>query len=261
MDAAEDDPFLGPRMATDPSPFPAKDLRLVGKHVLLEGLTDEDVPQLWENLDNVVFSFLPILKHSDPEDLGKALQDVRDKGMVLYAVKTTGASNDLDSSKSYSEVVGMLAFLSIQPENRAIEIGAIAFGPKLRRTVAGTEALFLIIQYAFGEAEVPLSPPYRRVVWECNARNESSRRAAERLGFVYEGTFRKHMIYHGFSRDTAWLSMLDDEWESGVKDGFKKWLDASNFDAQGRQLMRMEDCRSSCKTTDAQPRINEVSRR
>ena len=53
---------------------------------------------------------------------------------------------------------------------------------------------------------------YRRVEWKCDALNARSRRAAERLGFRFEGIFRKHLIVKGRNRDTAWYAMLDDEW-------------------------------------------------
>ena len=52
----------------------------------------------------------------------------------------------------------------------------------------------------------------RRVEWKCDALNARSRAAAERLGFTFEGVFRQHMIIKGRNRDTAWYSMLDDEW-------------------------------------------------
>jgi RimJ/RimL family protein N-acetyltransferase len=76
---------------------------------------------------------------------------------------------------------------------------------------------------------------YRRYEWKCDALNEPSRRAALRLGFKYEGTFRQHMIVKGRNRDTAWYSMLDSEWPER-KLAFERWLDPANFDAKGRQI-------------------------
>ena len=72
-----------------------------------------------------------------------------------------------------------------------IEIGHIVLGRSLRRTAAATEAIFLLARHAFDELG------YRRLEWKCDARNEPSRRAAERFGFRYEGTFRAHMIVKG----------------------------------------------------------------
>jgi hypothetical protein len=60
-----------------------------------------------------------------------------------------------------------------------------------------------------------------------------------RLGFRYEGIFRQHMIMKGQNRDTAWFSMLDREWP-GRKSAFEKWLEPSNFDAEGKQMAPLE---------------------
>jgi hypothetical protein len=75
---------------------------------------------------------------------------------------------------------------------------------------------------------------YRRYEWKCNGENLASRRAAERLGFTFEGIFRQHLVVKGRNRDTAWYSMLDGEWPVR-KRAFEAWLDSSNFDAKGRQ--------------------------
>jgi len=52
---------------------------------------------------------------------------------------------------------------------------------------------------------------YRRVEWKCDSRNERSRRAALRTGFLLEGIQAQHMIGQGRSRDTAWFRILDHE--------------------------------------------------
>ena len=75
---------------------------------------------------------------------------------------------------------------------------------------------------------------YRRYEWKCDALNAPSRRAAERLGFSYEGTFRQATIYKHRNRDTAWFSVLDSEWPAR-RAAFEAWLAPENFDAAGRQ--------------------------
>ena len=95
--------------------------------------------------------------------------------------------------------------------------------------------MYLLMQYAFELG-------YRRYEWKCNALNHPSRRAGARLGFTFEGVFRQHMIIKGRNRDTAWYSMLDTEWPP-MKAAFERWLDPRNFDADGRQRVRLEDCR------------------
>jgi len=76
--------------------------------------------------------------------------------------------------------------------------------------------------------------------------NAASRRAAERLGFVYEGTFRRHMIVQGRNRDTMWYSIVDEEWKV-VRAALERWLDASNFDTEGRQRRTLEAAREEAR--------------
>ena len=124
--------------------------------------------------------------------------------------------------------VGYFTLMRINPEMRVIEVGHVLYSPTLQRTLLGTEAQYLLARYAFETLG------YRRYEWKCNALNEASRRAALRYGFVYEGTFRQHLIAKGRNRDDAWFSMLDSEWPAR-KAAFERWLDPANFDAQGRQ--------------------------
>jgi RimJ/RimL family protein N-acetyltransferase len=123
--------------------------------------------------------------------------------------------------------LGFLTLLAIKPDMRVIEVGFVTFGRALQRTALSTEAQYLL-------AEATFALGYRRYEWKCNALNAPSRAAAERLGFTFEGIFRQHMIVKGRNRDTAWYSMLDSEWPARRRD-FERWLDPSNFDADGRQ--------------------------
>lgn len=132
--------------------------------------------------------------------------------------------------------VGLAAYLRIEPAVGVIEIGHLAFSPRLQRTPAATEALFLLIRRAFDELG------YRRVEWKCDSLNAPSYRAAERLGFRYEGLFRQATIYKGRNRDTAWFSIIDTEWDA-VKTGFERWLDPANFDDGGRQRATLQTLR------------------
>jgi RimJ/RimL family protein N-acetyltransferase len=124
---------------------------------------------------------------------------------------------------------GQATYMRIAPEHGTIEIGNIWFGPRLQRTAAATEAIYLLAREAFETLG------FRRLEWKCNALNAPSRRAAERFGFTFEGVFRRHLIVKGRNRDTAWYSILDTEWPA-LEARFEAWLDPSNFDPDGRQL-------------------------
>lgn len=128
-----------------------------------------------------------------------------------------------------ARAVGYASYMRIEPAHRVIEVGGILFTPLLQRTRGATEAMYLMARHVFEDLG------YRRYEWKCDSQNEPSRRAASRLGFVFEGIFRRHMIVKGRNRDTAWYSMLDSEWPAR-KAAFERWLDPANFDASGRQL-------------------------
>jgi len=123
---------------------------------------------------------------------------------------------------------GLVSFLRIDRLNGVVEIGHSSYAPSIQRTRATTEAAYLLPRRAFDELG------YRRFEWKCHALNERSRRAAERFGFTYEGTFRQHMVYKGRNRDTAWFSIVDAEWPA-IRAEFERWLDPANFDEDGRQ--------------------------
>lgn len=134
------------------------------------------------------------------------------------------AISDLETSK----VVGIASYLRIEPKVGVIETGHLHYSPLLQRRPAATEAMFLLMQRVFSELG------YRRCEWKCDALNAPSRRAAERLGFRFEGIFRQATIYKGRNRDTAWYSILDQEWPS-LERAYLQWLDPKNFDEGGRQ--------------------------
>jgi RimJ/RimL family protein N-acetyltransferase len=128
--------------------------------------------------------------------------------------------------------VGYLTLMRINPIHRVIEVGHVLYSPALQRTPLGTETQYLLARYVFETLG------YRRYEWKCNSLNAPSRRAALRYGFVYEGTFRQHMIAKGHNRDDAWFSMLDSEWQAR-KRNFERWLSPDNFDAQGVQKISL----------------------
>jgi RimJ/RimL family protein N-acetyltransferase len=130
--------------------------------------------------------------------------------------------------RASGKACGMASYLNIVPKNGSIEIGHIWFAPKLQRTTAATEALYLMIRHAMDDLG------YRRMEWKCNALNEASRSAARRLGFRFEGIFYRHMIIKGRNRDTAWYSIIDSEWPA-IRANPQAWLAPENFDAQGKQ--------------------------
>lgn len=142
---------------------------------------------------------------------------------VFYAVV------DIETNRA----IGVASYLRIDPTNRVIEVGNISFFDELARTPSATEAMTLMAEHAFGLG-------YRRYEWKCNVLNTPSVRAAERLGFSFEGVFRNAIVVRGFNRDTAWFAMTDGDWPA-IHAAHAAWLSSTNFDNDGTQRQSLRD--------------------
>jgi len=212
---------VGPEVDTTPAPRPGP-VRLEGRFADLEKLdpaTHRD--SLWQGMraDDSLWTYMGYGPFAGEADFDRWL-DQRAAASDPYAYAVI--------DRARGEATGTVTLMEVRPAARVIEMGNIVYSPLLQRTPAATEAQYLAAAYVFDTLG------YRRYEWKCNALNAPSRRAALRLGFTFEGIFRQHMIVKGRNRDTAWFAMLDTEWPKR-KDCFERWLDASNFDAEGRQ--------------------------
>ncbi len=147
---------------------------------------------------------------------------------LIYAIVDRGSNR----------AVGVATYLRIEPTMGVIEVGHIAYSPLLQRTAAATETMYLLMRRAFDELG------YRRYEWKCDALNEPSRRAADRLGFTFEGVFRQALVYKGRNRDTAWYSVVDSEWPT-LRARFEAWLAPSNMDEEGVQRLSLGEVMAS----------------
>ena len=127
---------------------------------------------------------------------------------------------------------GLVSLMRIDRAHGVVEIGNVVLGPRLQRTTAATEAMSLLARHVFDLG-------YRRLEWKCDSLNAPSRRAAGRLGFAHEGTFRRHVVTKGRSRDTAWFAMTVDDWPR-VRAAHDTWLEPANF-VDGVQQRRLAD--------------------
>lgn len=139
--------------------------------------------------------------------------------------------------RSSKRPLGVASYLRIDPAMGVIEVGHLCYSPALQRTVAATEAMYLMMRRVFDELG------YRRYEWKCDALNAPSRSAAERLGFRYEGIFRNAVVSKGRNRDTAWYSIIDGEWPE-LREAFETWLSPANFHASGEQRRSLAELRA-----------------
>jgi RimJ/RimL family protein N-acetyltransferase len=201
---------------------------LYGQRVTIVPLVPEHAGDLWEGTrDPSLWDYLFDGPYEYRADFEESIEK-KSKGNdpLFFAI--------LD--RASGKALGYASYMRIEPAHRCIEVGSILYSTALQRTSAATEVMYLMAQHVFEDLG------YRRYEWKCNALNEPSRRAALRLGFTFEGIFRQHMIVKKRNRDTAWFAMLDSEWPSR-KAAFEQWLDAANFDADGKQIRSLTDFR------------------
>ncbi len=212
-----------------PRPLPPR-VRIAGRNVVLEPLHVRHVPDLWragQGADES-WAWLGYGPFSSQEALARFVGDfAATHDPMVWAARPIATGM----------VSGWLSLMDIQPKNAAIELGSIWFAPVMQRTRAATEAMFLLLRLAADDLG------YRRLVWKCNALNAPSRRAAERLGFVYEGRLRSHMVVKGRPRDTDLYSIVGDEWPR-CRDAVLAWLDPANFAPDGTALQSLAALRA-----------------
>lgn len=197
--------------------------RIEGQYVRIERLSHQHSQDLYQvygpesPADMWTYLFKgPVASPAEWEGLLHELMTAQ--GRFYYAIV----------DKETGKALGTFSLMRIDSTNRCIEVGAVTYSPQLQKTRMATEAQYLLASYVFEELH------YRRYEWKCDALNKASRRAAERLGFQYEGCFRQAVVYKGRTRDTDWLSMIDSDWPA-VKQALESWLAPENFDAAGQQ--------------------------
>ncbi|KAL2210863.1 acetyltransferase [Sarocladium strictum] len=205
---------------------------IVGQHSTLVPLTTKHAPSLFSHVAGpereASWTYLSL---DSPPDLGTF-----EPYVAQWAASTDPFYYAVMGGKDGKEALGMMSYLSIVPEHRRIEIGWVMLGDKLKRTRIATESFYGMMKHAFDDLG------YLRVEWKCHSLNKASWSAAERLGFTYEGTFRQHIIVKGRRRDSAYFSVIKEEWPA-VKKGLETWLDDSNFDGEGKQKRGLRECR------------------
>jgi RimJ/RimL family protein N-acetyltransferase len=163
-----------------------------------------------------MWTYLPYGPFDNAEDVNQSIEDwQKNKGLHTFVILKD------------EQPVGHASFMRYDLAHGSVEVGGVTYSPLLQRTIVATEAMYLMMKHAFDHG-------YRRYEWKCDQLNAPSSRAALRLGFQFEGVFRNATIYKGRRRDTAWYSMIIEDWPQ-VRARLEAWLDPANFDSNGAQ--------------------------
>jgi N-acetyltransferase len=173
---------------------------LEGRIVRLEPLGPEHEEPLW-------------LASRDPRTwkwLSVAQPRTRDEWSVFVGQALAAAEAGTEISLvtlCHEDVVGSTRFLALRPEHLSVEIGWTWLHPDAWGTGVNVEAKLLMLRHAFEVWGC------RRVELKTDARNDRSRGAMEAMGATFEGIHRKNILVRdGENRDSAWYSVLDEEW-------------------------------------------------
>ena len=201
---------------------PLEPVTLTGRTCRLELLAESHVEGLYDALclhsPDSIWTYLAAGPFAARDDLAA----------YLHGLATAPATIPFAVLLPDGRPVGVATWLRIDHVMGTAEVGHITYAESLQRTTAATEAMVLMATHAFDVVGV------RRYEWKCDALNAPSRRAAERLGFTFEGVFRQAIHYKGRNRDTAWFAITDAEWPR-VREAYDAWLDPANFDEAGLQ--------------------------
>ncbi|NHA68322.1 GNAT family N-acetyltransferase [Phycicoccus flavus] len=209
---------------------PLAPVELRGRFVTLRplGVDDADAFRAVLGAHDELWTYSPDEPPHTPED-ARAL---------LAALPAPPSALPLAVTDPAGRLLGRVHLMRADPAMGTVEVGAIVYSPALQRTRAATEVQLLLADHVFGTLG------YRRYEWKCDSLNAPSRRAALRLGFTEEGTFRQAVVYKGRNRDTTWFSVTDGEWPR-VAAGLRAWLADDNHDAGGHQRRSLAEVRAA----------------
>jgi RimJ/RimL family protein N-acetyltransferase len=231
---------LGPLLTTPPLQLPAPTV-LTGENVSLTPTDQTHALDLYLHLctsaPDELWDYMLTGPWRSVEDFSQFIAACAENpARRSFSIQFMGSDAGVSESVPRGSFVGLCALLSPSLANRSVEVGGVIFAPTLQGTRSATEALYLLIKYSF-------ECGFERVEWKTNSLNERSLKAARRLGFEYEGTFRRHMVAKGRRRDTVYFSIIVEEWPL-VKEAFETWLRRENFDENGKQKERLEEVRA-----------------
>jgi N-acetyltransferase len=173
--------------------------RLEGSIVVLEPFAEEHVEELWEAAQAPeIWTWLANL--NERETFEKSIELTREAAAV--GREGPFVTRDADSGR----VIGSSRFLNVRPADRVVEIGWTWLNPSAWRSGANVEAKLLMMRHAFETLGCV------RVEFKTDARNERSRAALAALPAQFEGIFRRHMVVPMGLRDSAYYSVIADEW-------------------------------------------------
>lgn len=189
----------------------AHDITLEGHGIRLAPAGPGDAAEAWPLTDAALWSRMTT-PWADSVEAYAARVEQQKATPGLYAFTVRDAET--------GEVRGATTFYEHVPAQGRVEIGTTWYGRAFQGGRTNPAAKLLLLAHAFDGWRV------NRVALRCDARNERSARAIERLGATREGRLRQHRVApDGSVADTLYFSILRDEWPA-VRAGLEERLRA-----------------------------------
>ena len=130
---------------------------------------------------------------------------------------------------------GVASYLRITPDSGTIEVGAYPPRPRAQRQPSGDRG-----DVPDDGVRLFARVPALRVEVQ---RAERAPRETQRSGWGSYSRARggRATVNKGRNRDSDWFSIIDADWPR-LREGFRRWLDPGNFDGNGRQRHRLQEC-------------------
>ncbi len=189
----------------------SREIKLNSDRLVLRPLEERDSSTLYDNVKEYELArWLVNLPHPYPED-----------GAIEF-IKTTrelmkkGEAYELAiESKETSEVIGVMSFCRVDQKHRNAELGYWVAKDHRDKGIA-TEAASAILAFGFEELNL------ERIYTKCFVDNKPSQRVIEKIGMLYEGTFRHEVLKKDGFIDTMYFSLLKGDWlEENVSEEVK----------------------------------------
>lgn len=133
------------------------------------------------------------------ENIQKAINSRVDKQRYPFAI----------FDKLNNRFIGSTSFGNISTKDKRLEIGWTWIDKESQGTGLNKYCKHLLLSHAFQKLNV------QRVEFKTDNRNIQSKKAIEKIGGTFEGILRSHtLMLDGFRRDTAYYSILKNEWDN-----------------------------------------------
>lgn len=172
---------------------------LKDEYIYLRRLESSDLERTWEWLnDPEIFLIMGIHSPPSTSEQGRWFEMAdQAKDKIIFAI----------CARETNEHIGNVSLDSIEFRHRTARLSVFIANPMNRGKRIGRRAIYLLLEYAFHHLNL------RKVHLKMFADNERVFEFYRNLGFVLEGTLRKHEYVNGKYVDKNILAIFSDDFE------------------------------------------------